>query len=333
MENLALSKYGSRPYVSSISYNHHASRINDGILPTEEASTSETAWVSASEPLPQWAAVVFALAARIGRVVVYWGKGRVPESSRRIEVQGRREGAWVAVAAREIRAAELKTELVFEPVQVEAIRIWQDADGGPESTPGRMHVAQLEAYGDFVEGRQVDCLNIRDSLRDEWEHNYWQARREITRDVLERIDRSPVRRSGVGPVGADEISRARRNHASTAWGGAQAQKILDDASWWLDKDDAFIYRMIPTQNPRAISPSYERGCPIHGGGRKCMRTNTALEYRWQCVIGGEWWYNGAVVHNPATGEPVEVRDDDDGWTAPEGFANPGTTYHFNSAWR
>ena len=333
MENLALYRNGSRPYVSSISYNHHASRINDGIRPTEVASTSDTAWVSASEPLPQWAAVVFARAARVDRVVVYWGKGRMPESSRRIEVQGRVEGAWAAIAARDIPTPGLKTELVFDPVQIEAVRIWQDADGGPESTPGRMHVAQLEAYGDFVEDRAVDYLKIRDSLREEWERNFQASRREITREVLERIDRSSALRSGTGPVRVDEIARARRNRASTAWGRAQADRILNDASWWLDKDDEFIYRMIPTENPRAISPSYERGCPIHGGGRKCMRTNTALEYRWQCVIGGEWWYNGAVVQNPATGEPVEVRDDDDGWTAPEGFPDAGTVYHFNSAWR
>ena len=333
MFNLALSSNGSRPYVSSIAYNHHASRINDGITPGDDASTSDTAWVSATERLPQWAAVVFPRVARVDRVEIYWGKGRLPESSRNVEVHGRIDGAWVAVAAMNIAEPEPRTVLAFEPVRVEAVRIWQDADGGPESVPGRMHVAQLEAYGGFVEGPAVDYLKIRDELREEWEDNYREARRGITREVLDRIDRSPVKRPGGGPVGAEETERARRNRAATAWGRAQAKKIIDDASWWLGKDDAFIYRMIPTQNPRAISPSYERGCPIHGGGRKCMRTNTSLEYRWQCVIGGEWWYNGAIVHNPATGEPVEVRDEDDGWIAPQGFANPGTIYHFNSAWR
>ena len=333
MLNLALYRNGSRPYVSSISYNHHASRINDGIRPDEQASTSDTAWASASERLPQWAAVVFPSLARVCRLVIYWGKGRFPESSRKVEIQGRVGGAWVAIAARDIPEPERKTVFVFNPVQVEAVRIWQDMDGGAEAAPGRMHVAQVEAYGSIVEGPEVDYLRIRDALREEWEGAYRAARREITREVLERIDRSPLERSAVGPVGTDAMDRARRNLASTAWGKAQAEKILKDAGWWLDKGDEFIYGMIHTQNPRAISPSYERGCPIHGGGRKCMRTNTALEYRWQCVIGGEWWYNEAVVENPSTGEPVEVWDDDDGWTAPEGFANPGTIYHFNSAWR
>lgn len=333
MVNLALFSSGSKPYVSSIAYNHHASRINDGSRPGVKASTSDTAWASATERLPQWAAVVFPRAARIERVEIYWGRGRMPESSRSVVVQGWVEGAWITIATARIPEPEPKTVLPFEPVQLEAVRIWQDADGGPESTPGRMHIAQLEAHGAFVESPPVDCLKIRDALREEWEGNFQEARSEITREVLDRIERSPVERPGVGPVGAEEIARARRNRVATTWGRAQAEKILNDASWWLDKDDEFVYRMIPTQNPRAISPSYERGCPIHGGGRKCMRTNTSLEYRWQCVIGGEWWYNGAVVHNPATGEPVEVWDDDDGWIAPEGFANPGTIYHFNSSWR
>ncbi len=333
MVNLALYRNGSRPYVSSISYNHHASRINDGIRPDEHASTSDTAWASASERLPQWAAVVFPSHARVDRLVIYWGKGRLPESSRKVEVQGRVDGAWVFIAARDIPEPEFKTLLVFDPVQVEAVRIWQDVNCGAEAASGRMHVAQFEVYGAFVEGSVVDCLKIRDALREEWEDNFRAARREITREVLDRIDRSPGERPSAGPVGADEIARARRNRAATVWGRKQAEKILKDASWWLDKGDDFIYGMIPTLNPRAISPSYERGCPIHGGGRKCMRTNTALDYRWQCVIGGEWWYNGAVVKNPATGERVEVWDDDDGWIAPEGFANPGTIYHFNSAWR
>ena len=91
MFNLALSSNGSRPYVSSIAYNHHASRINDGITPGEEASTSDTAWVSATERLPQWAAVVFPRVARVDRVEIYWGKGRLPESSRNVEVHGRIE--------------------------------------------------------------------------------------------------------------------------------------------------------------------------------------------------------------------------------------------------
>ena len=197
MVNLALYRNGSRPYVSSISYNHHASRINDGIRPDEQASTSDTAWASASERLPQWAAVVFPRIARVDRVVVYWGKGRLPESSRRVEVQGRVDGAWVVVAAVNVTEPEPKTLLVFDTVQVEAVRIWQNADGGAEAAPGRMHVAQFEVYGAFVEGPEVDFLKIRDALREEWEDNFRAARREITREVLERVDRSPC--TGPGP--------------------------------------------------------------------------------------------------------------------------------------
>jgi hypothetical protein len=158
-------------------------------------------------------------------------------------------------------------------------------------------------------------------------------RGEITAEVLSRMDAVQKREGGTGAVGSAERARAARNRTSSDWARGVADRILKDAEWWLDKDDDFIYGMIPVENPRAISPSYERGCPIHGGGRRCMQTNTAMPYRWQCVIGGEWWYNGAQVQNPTTGEPVEVRDDGDGWIAPEGFANPGTVYYFQAGWR
>ena len=114
---------------------------------TKRASTSDTAWASATERLPQWAAAVFPKAARIERVEIYWGRGRMPESSRSVVIQGWAEGAWITIGTARIPEPEAKTVLSFESVQVKAVRIWQDADGGTESTPGRMHIAQLEAYG------------------------------------------------------------------------------------------------------------------------------------------------------------------------------------------
>ena len=188
MVNLALFSNGSRPYVSSIAYNHHASRINDGVRPGNNASTSDTAWASATERLPHWAAVVFPWVARVERVEIYWGRGRIPESSRKVVVHGWTGAAWTTISGVQIPEPEPKTVLSFDPVQVEAVRIWQDADGGTESAPGRMHVAQLEAYGGFRAGEPVDYLKIRDALREEWEDYFQEARREITREVLDRIE-------------------------------------------------------------------------------------------------------------------------------------------------
>ena len=75
----------------------------------------------------------------------------------------------------------------------------------------------------------------------------------------------------MGPVGPTEIANARRNWKQIEWGKRKADLILEDADWWLNKDDEFIYNLIPPENPRAISPSYKRGFPIHGGAESACR--------------------------------------------------------------
>ncbi|OGG53441.1 MAG: hypothetical protein A3F84_12710 [Candidatus Handelsmanbacteria bacterium RIFCSPLOWO2_12_FULL_64_10] len=333
MANLAHWDEGGRPYGSSIAYANYPSRINDGIKDFSGNTNNDTAWSSASEKLPQWAAVVFRRPASVNRIAVYWGRVGDWATSRRFRVECWTQKGWKRVAALQRSEPERMTEAAFDPVTCEAVRLHQGVGNGPEATPDRMCVAELEAHGAFIHGPEVDHLRIRDALREEWEGNYREMRRPITREVLARIDRKARPKSLTGPIGRAEMEKARRNITSTQWAKSLSEKIIADANWWMEKDDGFIYDMIPPENPRAISPSYERGCPIHGGGRRCMRTNTALPYRWQCAEGGEWWYNGAKVRNPATGQLVEVRDDGDGWTSPPGFANPGTTYHFQSAWR
>ena len=333
MKNLALQKEGGRAYVSCISYANYSTRINDGVNTFEGNSTAEAAWTSASEKLPQWAAVVFRFPARVDQVLVYWGRAGAYATSRSFEVQGWRNGAWERLATVEREMPEQVTKIEVGSADVEAVRIWQDVGCGAKGMPDVMKVAEVEVFGEFLEEREVAYLEIRDALTEEWEANYRTMREPVTQETLERIDNVVKTQSGTGPVGSVEIERARRNMEVATWGRTQAEKILKDANWWLKKEDAFIYEMIPPENPRAISPSYERGCPIHGGGRRCMQTNTALAYRWQCVLGGEWWFNGAKVENPGTGELVEVWDDGDGWAAPEGFPNAGTVYHFQAAWR
>ena len=237
MVNLALFSNGSRPYVSSIAYNHHASRINDGVRPGNNASTSDTAWASATERLPHWAAVVFPMAARIERVEIYWGRGCMPESSRSVVVQGWAEGAWITIATVRIPEPEPKTVLSFEPVQVELPYAYGRT---PMEARNRRRAGctwrSLKHTANFGEGR---CGGLSEDPGCAPRGMGGQISRgkdgRITREVLDRIDRSPIERPGVGPVGAEEKARARRNRAATAWGRAQAEKILNDASWWLDK--------------------------------------------------------------------------------------------------
>ena len=330
--NIAHKSTGTRPYVSSIAYSNHPTRINDGVSVLEEDSTIDNTWSSAAEQLPQWAAVVFSKPARVAQVNIFWGKTGGYTTSRNIQIQGWASDRWREIRQFDGLEPEGCTHVDFDPVEVDAIRIWQDSGCGPATAPEIMCIAELEAKGEFVGDEGVNQTTIRDALEQEWEENFGEARASVTSRVLACIDGNEKKQGGTGPIGQAEQLRTRRN-AQTPWGKRQAEKILADANWFLDKSDDFIYEMIPPENPRAISPSYERGCPIHGGGRRCMQTNTALLYRWQCVIGWEWWFNGALVQNPTTGEEVEVWDEGDGWAAPEGFANPGTVYHFHSAWR
>lgn len=333
MVNVALQEQGGRPCVSSHAYANYRSMINDGIAAGEEESGREVAWSSASERLPQWAAVVFRRRAEVSRAVVRWAMHGSPATSRRFEVQIWSGGAWKAVARLIRPAPEPATEVIFDTAEADALRIWQEAGCGPAADPDRMSVAELEVYGGLSGVSPVRYQEIRESLEREWEESYGRMRSAATLTALRRMDAVAKRHGGGGPIGPEQKARGRLNGRTTVWGRVEAERILADANWWLDKDDAFVCDMIVPENPRAISPSYERGCPIHGGGRKCMRTNTALSYRWQCAIGGEWWHNGAKVKNPATGEEVVVWDDGDGWIAPPGFANPGTIYYFQAAWR
>ena len=86
MANLAHWTEGSRPCGSSIAYANYPSRINDGIKDFSGNTHNDNAWSSASEKLPQWAAVVFRRPANVNRVAVYWGRTGDYSTSRRFRV-------------------------------------------------------------------------------------------------------------------------------------------------------------------------------------------------------------------------------------------------------
>ena len=52
---------------------------------------------------------------------------------------------------------------------------------------------------------------------------------------------------------------------------------------------------------------------------------------WTCLLGGESWYDGCQVTNPATDKEMTVREDANGaWIAPAGFARAGKEYRFTA---
>jgi hypothetical protein len=130
-----------------------------------------------------------------------------------------------------------------------------------------------------------------------------------------------------------DVLRARQNIQSSPWARAVLDLILRQADFWAGLDDEFLYALIPTKNPRAATPSQYHGCPIHGGNRLTLETSLNHPYRYHCVAGGEWWYDGVEVKNPKTGDSVVVVDTGSGWVAPPGFVHAGETYYFHGAYR
>ncbi len=162
-----------------------------------------------------------------------------------------------------------------------------------------------------------------------------EPRRAARADSLWTAELAPWRKpSGfLGMFSREDVERAKNTVREHARAREELRLIRQDADFWTHFSDEFLYALLPTQNPRALTPSQYHGCPIHGGNRTTLETSLEHPYRYRCRVGGEWWYDGARVVNPGTGDTVVVHDDGSGWVAPEGFANPGERYYFKGAYR
>jgi len=137
----------------------------------------------------------------------------------------------------------------------------------------------------------------------------------------------------MGVYNEEDVKRAKYNIAHYDWAKRIADGIISDANHWAAMDDEDIYNLIPPENPRALVVNYYHGCPIHGGDRLAFETSMDEPWRWRCIEGGEWWYPGAVVKNPKTGEDVIVEDDGSGFVPPDGFLQREKPYYFVAAYR
>ena len=140
-------------------------------------------------------------------------------------------------------------------------------------------------------------------------------------------------RARVGIYNEEDVARAKRNVDRLPWAKEMAEKIVDDADFWAAFSDELLYTMVPTHHPLALTVAQYHGCPIHGGNRSTLEGDLLRPYQWRCNIGGEWWFNGKLVKNPGTGGEIRMCDNGEGWVAPEGFPNAGTTYYFTAAYR
>ena len=130
-----------------------------------------------------------------------------------------------------------------------------------------------------------------------------------------------------------DMERARANIERHEWARKIFAAFQEAADWWTAKGDEELYGLVPPDNPRSLAPGFENGCPLHGGSREAFATSLETPYRFQCQYGGEWWYNGAEITNPGTGEMVRMYDFGPGWVAPRGFPRAHDIYYFTAAYR
>jgi hypothetical protein len=173
-----------------------------------------------------------------------------------------------------------------------------------------------------------ESLHLSGSLPDHEPDRYERAA-ELFRSVMGEGKSKAM----IGIYNREDVGRARKNMERLPWAREMAEEILKDADFWASFSDELLYAMVPTQHPLALTVAQYHGCPVHGGNRSTLEGDLLRPYQWRCNLGGEWWYSGKTVKNPGTGEEIQMKDDGDGWIAPEGFPNAGTTYYFTGAYR
>ncbi len=130
-----------------------------------------------------------------------------------------------------------------------------------------------------------------------------------------------------GSITAESLEAKRKQY--------QKDGVVPDEEWvqyWMSKTDEEIYGMISPENPRALVPSYAQGYPLLPGNINSFVPIWGKDGHFQSTHDGTEWGPGVKIKNPATGEMVEIVDDGQGWTPPEGFPNH-LPFRFKAAYR
>ncbi len=307
----------------------------EAVLDGRAADAYRDAWASDNWEVTHTLALVFPRAVSVTSVGLQWPMvNGAPATPRACRVEGLVAGGWRELAALSGRAAEAQTTLPVTGDRVQGIRLVQPPDGAAANADRRLWVAEVSVTGTPVEPVEVVAAPaLAQRLRTELAA---QRRREDDARTAPIVARAmaPRKTKGLlGPIRAADVVRARRLVATKPWATAAAESYQRSAAWWLEQSDEAIYQLIPVGNPRALCPSFEKGCPLHGGARGTFTASLEKPYRWRCAKGGEEWYDGAVVRHPQTGQGVVVHDDGAGFLAPAGFAEAGRRFYFVAAWR
>jgi hypothetical protein len=295
----------------------------------------QTCWFSDNWEVTHSIVLLFPRLAKVNGVTVTWASwGQLVMTPTRSILYGLRGGQWVRLKELCIEKPQRATTVSLESVSLAGLCLVQPPDGARPGADRRMGVAEIRPSGELVEPTVVqDIDSVRRTMSAELRDRRRREDADRVAPQLAVVMNEPKRQGFMGIIDRTDLERGHRNIATRAWARAAADRIIKDADWWLARSDEAIWRLIPEGNPRALCPSFEKGCPIHGGARYTFKATLEQPYRWTCGKGGEAWYDGAVVTNPGTGKQVTVRDDGHGWVAPDGFPNAGRRYYFIAAYR
>lgn len=338
--NVAAARAGARPLADSV-YRHRwgldcwqKRNLNDGrIEKHSRKKTSQVCWASDDLKVVHRAGVVFVKRAKLRRAVFHWWNRGRWSGTAEASVDVLRDGAWTKARDSALLSDAAKTEVTLDGALADGVRVnvqpWTQG-----IKPRRVHIVEIEAIGRFVEPAvRVNQAEVESGFADECWRDRVTANERALAAAMAVIMRRPKTEGFRGQTSRNDVMVARQNAKRYAWARKLSDKIVRGADWWASKSDDEIWSLIPEGNPRALCPSFEHGCPIHGGARHTFKTSLKHPYRWQCKYGGEWWHDGVRINNPKTGKEVVVRDDGSGWLAPEGFRKPGYRYYFVAAYR
>ncbi len=295
----------------------------------------KTCWVSDNWEVTHTIALLLPKAIRVTGISVVWARwGSQTLTPTQCILEGLQDCKWVSLKVLSFASAEPTTTVELPGVVLCGIRLIQPPGAVRAEADRRMGVAELHVIGEPIDPiRHHDVEAARRALVSELRHQRRQEDGLRVAPCIATVMKVPKSQGYMGIIDRTDLQRGRRNVSSRTWARLLADQIIRDANWWTAQTDAYVRGLLPEGNPRALCPSFEKGCPIHGGARQTFRATLESGYRWTCGKGGEVWYDGAVIRNPETGESVIVRDDGHGWVAPKGFLNPGTRYHFVAAYR
>lgn len=292
---------------------------------------ANTSWLSDNWEYTHTFVLIFPWQSTVQQVVINWDGGKAPRS---FVVRSWQEGHWVNLKTVIPRAGETKSTVALDPVRVIAVAVSQSAGQANPSTDRRLGIGELQVMGSPGEPQvAVETAVVKTAILTDLARNRQAEANQRVAPQLAVVMQKPKIMGFLGLINREDLARGRENIATRPWARRYSEGVVKDANWWVGQSDEYLYSLIPVGNPRAISPSFEKGCPIHGGARKTYTATMEKPYRWKCSRGGEEWYDGAVVKNPNTGKDVIVHDDGNGWLAPEGFPNAGRRYYFMAAYR